>query len=109
MGGGEGDGSAEPSMRAPQPDRVGTPAEFAAALRALRTWSGLTFRQLEGKATAFGSSLPASTVATTVNRTTLPREQFVDAFTRACGLGDEEVRQWLDVRRRIALGERPWS
>jgi hypothetical protein len=92
-------------MQAPQPARVDTAAEFTAALQDLRTWSGLTYRQLEGKATALGSALPASTIATTLSRATLPRESFVDAFTRACGLGEGEVRQWLDARRRIAMGK----
>jgi hypothetical protein len=100
MGEGGGDSAA-----APQPGRVGTSAEFVAALRALRTWSGLTYRQLEGKATANKDVLPASTIATTLGRAGLPRERFVDAFTRACGLGEDDVRQWLEARRRLALDE----
>ncbi|MFD7703366.1 helix-turn-helix domain-containing protein [Streptomyces caelestis] len=82
-----------------------TPAEFTAALRTLRIWSGLTYRQLEDKAAAHADTLPASTIATTLGRVTLPREGFVDAYTRACGLGTEEVRRWLETRRRIAAGE----
>ncbi|MEV7194500.1 helix-turn-helix domain-containing protein [Streptomyces sp. NPDC093510] len=96
---------AERSARAPQPAQADTPAEFAAALRTLRTWSGLTYRQLESKATAHGDALPASTIATTLGRITLPRERFVEVFTRACGLGDEEVRRWLEVRRRLATDD----
>jgi hypothetical protein len=84
----------------PQPAKAGTPAEFTAALRALRTWSGLTYRQLEGKSP---DPLPASTIATTLGRATLPRERFVDSFTRACGLGEDDVRPWLEARRRIAM------
>ncbi|MFH8607016.1 helix-turn-helix domain-containing protein [Streptomyces sp. NPDC018029] len=87
---------------APQPGEISTATEFAAALRVMRTWSGLTYRQLESKAAARGDTLPASTIATTLGRVTLPRERFVEAFTRACGLGDEEVRRWLAVRRRLA-------
>ncbi|MFI0976934.1 helix-turn-helix domain-containing protein [Streptomyces sp. NPDC021093] len=98
----KGDGCAEPPEESPQPAQARTPAEFTAALRALRLWSGLTYRQIEGKATAHADTLPSSTIATTLGRVTLPREQFVDAFTRACGLGHEEVREWLEVRRRIA-------
>lgn len=89
----------------PQPAKATTPAEFTAALRALRTWSGLTYRQLEGKAATHRDALPASTIATTLGRATLPRERFVDTFTRACGLGDDQVRQWVEVRRRIAMNE----
>jgi hypothetical protein len=32
-------------------------------------------------------------------------ERFVDAFTRACGLGEDDVREWLETRRRIAVAE----
>ena len=99
------EGSGEPPADPPQPAKATTPAEFTAALRALRTWSGLTYRQLEGKAATYRDALPASTIATTLGRATLPRERFVDAFTRACGLGEDEVRQWLDTRKRIAMNE----
>lgn len=75
-----------------------------AALRALRTWSGLTYRQVQGKAAALGDVLPASTLATALARATLPRAEFVAALARACGLGDDEVRQWVKVRNEVALG-----
>ncbi|BCM64833.1 MULTISPECIES: XRE family transcriptional regulator [Streptomyces] len=88
----------------PQPELASTPAEFVAALRALRIWSGLTYRQLESKAASHADTLPASTVATTLGRATLPRERFVDSFTRACGLGEEETQQWLQAHGRIAAG-----
>ncbi|MFF5089174.1 XRE family transcriptional regulator [Streptomyces niveus] len=95
----------EPLMKPPQPTQASTPAEFIEALRALRTWSGLTYRQLESKAAAQSDALPASTMASTLGRTTLPRERFVDGFTRACGLGEEEIRPWLQTLRRIAADE----
>jgi hypothetical protein len=98
-----GGGSAESSSAAPQPTEATTAAEFTAALRALRMWSGLTYRQLEGKTAAHRARLPPSTIATTLGRATLPREHFVDTFTRACGLGDDEVLLWLKTRRRIAV------
>ncbi|MFK4106169.1 helix-turn-helix domain-containing protein [Streptomyces sp. NPDC019531] len=100
----KGDGYADPE-EPPQPAQAKTPAEFTEALRTLRTWSGLTYRQLEGKAITHADALPISTIASTLGRTTLPRARFVEAFTRACGLNDEEVRKWLEVRRRIAAYE----
>ncbi|WP_410662341.1 helix-turn-helix domain-containing protein [Amycolatopsis sp. lyj-84] len=103
----EGGDDGESPTEVPPPDPATSPAEFTAALRVLRTWSGLTYRQLSGKATELGGALPASTIATTLGRTTLPRESFVEAFTRACGLSDEQVRRWLDARTRIALGSPP--
>ncbi|MFC3899239.1 helix-turn-helix domain-containing protein [Lentzea rhizosphaerae] len=99
-----GGGGSSTAAEAPRP-KANTPTEFTAELRALRTWSGLTYRQIEGKATARMDRLPASTIATALGRATLPREWFVEAFTRACGLGDEDVRQWLDVRRRLAAND----
>ncbi|MFJ9111928.1 helix-turn-helix domain-containing protein [Streptomyces sp. NPDC102283] len=101
----KGGGLAELPEKSPRPAEARTPAEFTAALRALRIWSGLTYRQLEGKATAQTDTLPASTIATTLGRFTLPREGFVDACTRACGLGPEDVDQWREARRRIAADE----
>ncbi|MEU3764737.1 XRE family transcriptional regulator [Amycolatopsis keratiniphila] len=103
----EGDGDGESPTTVHPPDSTASPAEFTAALRVLRTWSGLTYRQLAGRAKELGGTLPASTVATTLGRTTLPRESFVETFTRACGLNDEEVRRWLDSRTRIAMGASP--
>ncbi|MFE9093380.1 helix-turn-helix domain-containing protein [Streptomyces sp. NPDC007264] len=98
---------AEVPSDAPQPERAGTPEEFTSALRTLRIWCGLTYRQLEGKSAAFGHAMPASTIATTLGRSTLPREPFVAVFTRACGLDEADVERWLDVRRRLALGRQP--
>ncbi|MEO3841127.1 helix-turn-helix domain-containing protein [Streptomyces sp. B22F1] len=91
--------------RAPRPEQLRTRAEYLAALRELRTWSGLTYRELEAKAGTHADSLPASTIATALGRTTLPRERFVDAFTRACGLAEQDVGPWLEARRRIATRE----
>lgn len=96
-----------PSPGTPQPDRARSAEEFTAALRALRIWSGLSYRQLEGKAAARGDTLAASTMATALGRATLPREPFVAAFTRACGLSETEVQRWLDARRRLAMAEQP--
>ncbi|MEU9284363.1 XRE family transcriptional regulator [Streptomyces sp. NPDC048275] len=92
---------------APKPDQARTPADFIAALRKLRTWSELTYRQLEQKAAAQGDTLHASTIATALGRSTLPREPLVAAFTRACGLDEDHVRSWLDARRRLSVADQP--
>ncbi|WP_234371109.1 XRE family transcriptional regulator [Streptomyces sp. XY431] len=89
----------------PRPERARTPAEFTKELRKLRTRSELTYRQLERVAAAQGTALPASTIASTLGRATLPRAQFVEAFARACGLSDAEVHEWLEERRSIAAHE----
>lgn len=87
----------------PQPEGAQTPEEFVAALRRLRLWSGLTYRQLEAKANANGDVLPVSTLASALGRSTLPREQLVEGLVRACGLTADDVDRWLAARKRIAM------
>ncbi|WP_182887092.1 XRE family transcriptional regulator [Microbispora sp. H10885] len=92
----------------PQPDGLTTTAEFVAALGSLRQWSGRTFRQLTAAARANGDTLPASTIAGALGRATLPREEFVAAFVRACGLDEAESARWVAARKRLAA-EMPLS
>ncbi|MFI6387367.1 helix-turn-helix domain-containing protein [Nonomuraea sp. NPDC050540] len=85
----------------PDPAQATTAAEYVAALARLRRWSGLTYRRL---ASASGGALPVSTVAGVLGRTTLPREDFVAAFTAACGLDEAETDRWIRARRNLAAG-----
>ena len=96
-----------PFSAPPQPDGLASAAEFVAALRRLRQWSGLTYRQLTAAAKASGDVLPSSTIAGALGRTTLPREEFVAAFVRACGLGEAETARWVAHRKRLAAGMVP--
>lgn len=72
-------------------------------LRKLRTVAGLSFREVEARAEALGSSMPHSTLVSTLNRTTLPREEVMVAFVRACGASDGQVAEWVTARQRISL------
>ncbi|WP_199782705.1 helix-turn-helix domain-containing protein, partial [Streptomyces pristinaespiralis] len=92
---------------APDPERVRDPAEFVAAMQVLKDRSGLTYRELTSRAEAVGDVLPRSTVANMLGRTTLPREELVAAFVRACGVGPGGMDAWLRVRKELARGERP--
>lgn len=83
------------------------PAEFVEAMRALKTAANVGFRTLETRAEAAGDVLPKSTLVAVLSRDTLPREEVVAAFVRACGLDEGAVERWLAVRRRIAGGGRP--
>ena len=96
-------GASGAGARPPQPEDARTAEEFVAALRQLRLWSGLTYRQAEAKAIANGDVLPASTLATALGRSTLPRAQLVEGLARACGLTADEVDRWLAARTRIAM------
>lgn len=87
----------------PDARSVTSPAQFVAAMRELKTWSGLSYRQLESRAARCGTVLPRSTLMNALNRETLPREDLVAAFAQACGCGEAETARWLVARRRLAL------
>ncbi|GAA0342969.1 tetratricopeptide repeat protein [Actinoallomurus spadix] len=86
----------------PDPREASTAQEFTALLRRLRAWSGLTYRQVEKRSGLQGVPLPYSTIATALQRDTLPREEFVEVFVRACGI---DPVPWLAARKRIAVAE----
>ncbi|MFJ6016418.1 helix-turn-helix domain-containing protein [Streptomyces sp. NPDC092952] len=88
--------------RGPDPRRARDASEFAALLRALKDASGLTFRELAQRAEAAGDVLPRSTIANMLARNSVPREELLAAFVRACGPGPDGVRDWLAVRAELA-------
>jgi hypothetical protein len=87
----------------PAPDLASTPAELLAAMRALRQWAALTYRELEVRAQRAGDKLPRGLIPSLMANNDLPRESTLASFVRAC-VGDHAVDQWLAVRRRIAVG-----
>ncbi|MEV7672723.1 helix-turn-helix transcriptional regulator [Streptomyces sp. NPDC088752] len=91
-----------PGEHVPDPKGARSPAEFLARLQALKDWSGLTYRELSARAEARGDVLPRSTVANMLSRTTLPREELLTAFVRACGTGPAALEQWRTVRSELA-------
>lgn len=92
-------------MRTRPPAPPGTDAvAFVAALRRLKAWSGLSYRQLERRAADTGHTLPYSTAATMLGRDRLPREELVVAFVTACGLQGDDAQAWVDARSDIASG-----
>ncbi|QXJ22169.1 XRE family transcriptional regulator [Actinomadura graeca] len=74
-------------------------------LRRLKAWSGLSYRELERRAQSTGHPLPHTTIAAmlSASRPRLPRDEQIEAFTRACGCDDEQVAAWVAARRRIAM------
>ncbi|WP_369146589.1 helix-turn-helix domain-containing protein [Streptomyces sp. R44] len=91
-----------PGEHAPDPREARSPAEFLGRLQALKDWSGLTYRELSARAEASGDVLPRSTVANMLSRPTLPREELLAAFARACGLAPGEAEDWRTVRNQLA-------
>ncbi|OKK06604.1 hypothetical protein AMK26_11435 [Streptomyces sp. CB03234] len=88
---------------APDPREAHDPAGFIERLQALKDWSGLTYRELSTRAEAVGDVLPRSTVANMLARTTVPREELLTTFVRACGAGPEALENWLTVRKELAV------
>jgi Ricin-type beta-trefoil lectin domain-like len=84
------------------PSTARTPAEYVALLRQVRDRSGLSYRRIQRRAEAAGETLPASTLATMLGRSTLPREELVIALLRACGAAPDEIDRWVEARRDIA-------
>jgi hypothetical protein len=89
----------------PCPDHVTTAAEFMGALRNLRAWANLTYRELESRATQAGDRLPRGTIASAMSRGVMPREQTIAAFVRACGGDRTAVEVWIAARKRIAAAD----
>ncbi|MFF2959784.1 helix-turn-helix domain-containing protein [Streptomyces sp. NPDC057963] len=89
--------------RVPDPREARSAAEFVALLRLLKDASGLTFRELTQRADAAGEVLPRSTIANMLGRTSVPREELLAAFARACGCGPAAVQDWLAVRKELAV------
>lgn len=87
----------------PDPREATDPAAFIARLQALKEWSGLTYRELTARAEALGEVLPRSTVANMLARTTVPREELLTAFVRACGADPESLETWQAVRKELAV------
>ncbi|MEV0681986.1 NB-ARC domain-containing protein [Actinosynnema sp. NPDC050436] len=89
------------------PVGAGSRAEFLALLRRRREVAGLSYRQLARRARQGGGSLPPSTVATMLQRSTLPGRELVAEYVRACGADGAEVAAWLAARDRVAATGEP--
>ncbi|MFB7587300.1 helix-turn-helix domain-containing protein [Streptomyces sp. NPDC056169] len=92
-----------PGEKAPDPRETRNAAEFVACLQALKEWSGLTYRELSARAEARGDVLPRSTVANMLARATVPREELLLSFVRACGVGPGGLEEWQAVRKGLAV------
>ncbi|WP_199561923.1 ATP-binding protein [Micromonospora deserti] len=68
----------------------------------MKSLSGLSYRALERRARKAGDQLPASTVASALNRASLPSEEVVAALVRACGGDPVAVGEWVEARRALA-------
>lgn len=94
-------GEEAPPQKGVSPYEVRDVAGFVAMMQRLKERSGLTYRELEERATRRGDTLARSTLADVLRRTSLPRPEVLAAFVRACG-GGERVDAWLATRERLA-------
>ncbi|MGW6391552.1 helix-turn-helix domain-containing protein [Streptomyces sp. NPDC055103] len=92
-----------PGERVPDPREARNATEFVACLQMLKDRSGLTYRELAARAEARGEVLPRSTVANMLARATVPREELLLTFVRACGVGPGDLQEWQAVRKELAV------
>ncbi|HKT03501.1 MAG TPA: helix-turn-helix transcriptional regulator [Rugosimonospora sp.] len=89
----------------PKPTDRTTPAAYNDGLKALREWSGLTFRRLGEISAEYDRPLHGSTLCTALGRGTLPAKPMVTSFLRAVNLSEPEQQRWLDVWQAINDGD----
>ncbi|GAA0827903.1 hypothetical protein GCM10009525_24390 [Streptosporangium amethystogenes subsp. fukuiense] len=87
----------------PRIEEPRTVREFVLRMRQLKAWSGSTLRQLERRAQSIGETLPRSTLAAALTYLRLPKEPLVIAFVKACGCSSEDVRDWVEARKTVAM------
>lgn len=105
------------SNEPPDPRLCTTPAQFIESMRSLRLWAGLpSYMQLERRAQAAGRALPHSTLGRILdseNSTRMPSHELMTAFVLACGLSEEQWRDWAaawaDVRLTPATLLENWT
>ncbi|MET8383195.1 helix-turn-helix transcriptional regulator [Streptosporangium canum] len=94
--------SGDPGATWLKPIHVASQEEFVVMLRRLREGSGLTFKQIERLTSADGPRvLPASTLATALQRHTVPRPEIVAALVQVCGGDPNVVEEWLALRNTV--------
>ena len=84
----------------PSPSAARTVPEFLDRMRALKQWAKVSFEKLEqlaGKDEDGASRLPHSTInrlLAKTNESELPDHDQLAAFVLACGLSEEQWREW---------------
>lgn len=96
-------------LHATRPHAVSTPAELIRQMNRLKNRSGLTYRQIAARAQDAGDWLPRSTLADALTRHSLPREELLAAFVRACTRDEQTVQSWILARGAVTaqVGQAP--
>ena len=88
----------------PDPAEASTVAEYLDALKAIREWSGMTYRQIDEITRHYPRRVVASTLCSALKRGTLPSRDLVANFLRALNLGDLTQHEWLEVWQALQDG-----
>ncbi|MFY1632309.1 hypothetical protein ACN27F_03320 [Solwaraspora sp. WMMB335] len=99
-------------LPAPDPAEASTPDEYVDALKKLREWSGLSFREVAQRTEHLPKRVAPSTLCAALQRTSLPSRKLVESFLIAADLPSPEQEVWLRVWQRLKDGksrERPSS
>lgn len=84
----------------PSPAGIADAAGLVAGMAALRAWAGQpSLAELNRRS---GGRLPRSTVSDVLRRASLPRQELLLDFVRACGLDNDQVGEWDREWRRLA-------
>ncbi|WP_187284886.1 caspase, EACC1-associated type [Streptomyces sp. OR43] len=93
-------GGLDPSLRAwPSPGGIRTAEGFITRLGDVRVVSGLSQKAISQRS---GRKIADGTVSNLLNRETLPRTwTAIPTYLSACGVPEDQVRQWKEVWERI--------
>jgi len=95
-------GEAGPDLK-PDPAAARTPAEFMAALRHYKAWSGdPVWRAIAARA---GQKRVHSTLCSALNRDELATLEVVTAFIIGCGGSEDDLRAFTSAWHRISSGD----
>jgi transcriptional regulator with XRE-family HTH domain len=98
----------EQHLPPPDPSTASTAADYNDALKRLREWSGMTYRQIEEITQHYPRRVAPSTLCAAFTRGTLPARDLVESFLRAIELDDEQQRGWLTAWQAIQDGHPVW-
>jgi hypothetical protein len=84
----------------PSPYSARTVPEFLDRMRALKRWARLSYEALQQRADEQGNTLPHSSLNRLLaksNDSKMPDDRQLAAFVLACGLSEEQWREWALV------------
>ncbi|MCO1575843.1 hypothetical protein M8C13_08745 [Crossiella sp. SN42] len=89
----------------PQPESLGTVADFVAALRIIREMVGVSYQTLAQRSAVLGRPTSRQTIHNICNRDTLPTHKQLEMYLLSCGADNGLISRWL--HRRQALARHP--